>query len=105
MLIKGIETVTEDLDVVYMNSIALLGDSYKTLDSRYRLHAESKLKPDAVILHPMARRSELDTSLDLTPHNLYFAQAAGAVFIRQAILICLLGRVAAIPGSIRLLTQ
>ena len=26
--------VLEDLDVVYMNSIALLGDSYRELDSR-----------------------------------------------------------------------
>lgn len=102
---NDIADVLHSLDVVYMNSIALLGDSYKTLDSRYQIHAESNLKPEAVILHPMARRSELDVSLDGTPHNLYFAQAAGAVFIRQAILICLLGRVAAIPGGIRLLTQ
>ena len=45
-----------DLDVVYMNSIAFLGDSYKKLDSSFRLDADSPLKEDAVILHPLARR-------------------------------------------------
>ncbi len=90
---NDIEEVIEDLDVVYMNSIALLGDSYRRLDSRYKLHAASPLRPGAVIMHPLARRDELDESLDDTQHNLYFAQAAGAVFARQALLVSLLGRV------------
>ncbi len=102
---NDVESVVQQLDVIYMNSIALLGDGYKTLGSRYKIHAESKLKTSAVVLHPFARRLELDTSLDPTPHNLYFAQAAGAVFIRQAVLICLLGRIAAIPNCIQLLTR
>ena len=89
-----------DLDVIYMNSIAFLGDSYKTLDSRYKLNAESPLKEDAVILHPLARREELDTSLDKTSHNLYFSQAHGAIFMRQALLMAVLGRLKALPSFI-----
>lgn len=89
-----------DLDVIYMNSIAFLGDSYKTLDSRYKLNADSPLKKDAVILHPLARRDELDTSLDKTSHNLYFSQAHGAVFVRQALLMSVLGRLKALPSFI-----
>jgi len=89
-----------DLDVIYMNSIAFLGDSYKTLDSRYKLNAASPLKQDAVILHPLARRDELDTSLDKTSHNLYFSQAHGAVFVRQALLMAVLGRLKALPSFI-----
>jgi aspartate carbamoyltransferase catalytic subunit len=89
---NDITAVISDLDVVYMNSIALLGDSYRQLDSRYKLHAESPLKPGAVVMHPLARRDELDASLDETQHNLYFAQAAGAVFARQALLTAVLGR-------------
>jgi len=85
------------LDVIYMNSIAFLGDSYKTLDSRYKLDASSSLKDDAVVLHPLARLDELDTSLDTTPHNLYFSQAHGAVFIRQALLMAVLGRLHTLP--------
>jgi len=86
-----------DLDVVYMNSIALLGDSYKQLDTRYRITTGSALKPETVIMHPLARREELDVSLDDSVHNLYFAQAAGAVYVRQALLVCLLGRVHRLP--------
>ena len=85
------------LDVIYMNSIAFLGDSYKALDARYKLDADSPLKKDAVILHPLARLDELDTSLDKTPHNLYFSQAHGAVFIRQALLLAVLGRLDRLP--------
>jgi aspartate carbamoyltransferase catalytic subunit len=100
-----VASVISDLDVVYMNSIAFLGDSYKTLDSRFKLTIESPLKPECVILHPFARRKELDVRLDPTPHNLYFAQAASAVFLRQALLICLLGRIPALPPSVLLLTN
>src|SRR5690606_24854909 len=43
-----VNEVISDLDVIYMNSIAFLGDSYKTLDSRYKLNADSNLKENAV---------------------------------------------------------
>jgi aspartate carbamoyltransferase catalytic subunit len=87
-----IQEVLGDLDVIYMNSIALLGDSYRQLDTRYKLSSESRLKKGAVIMHPLARRDELDVSLDDTDHNLYFAQAAGAVFSRQALLVSVFGK-------------
>ncbi len=85
------------LDAIYMNSIAFLGDSYKSLDSRYKLDADSPLKKDAVILHPLARLDELATSLDKTSHNLYFTQAHGAVYVRQALLMAVLGRLGKLP--------
>ena len=88
------------LDVIYMNSIAFLGDSYRKLDSRYKLSRQSPLKEESVILHPLARADELDTDLDDTTHNLYFAQAHGAVFIRQALLISIFGRLDRLPSQI-----
>tara|TARA_R110002096_G_scaffold4501_29_gene21252 strand:+ start:3843 stop:4955 length:1113 start_codon:yes stop_codon:yes gene_type:complete len=91
-----------DLDVIYMNSIAFLGDSYKNMDSRFKLNSESPIKESAVILHPLARLDELDTSLDKTSHNLYFSQAHGAVFIRQALLMAVLGRLKSLPNLINL---
>jgi len=97
---NDINEVLSDLDVIYMNSIAFLGDSYKTLDRRYKLHKNSKLKPHAVVLHPLARLDELSTTLDNTRHNLYFTQAHGAVFIRQALLISILNRFNRLPGHI-----
>lgn len=89
---NDVRDVLSELDVIYINSIAFLGDSYRELDSRFKLKADSSLKAGAVIMHPLARRDELDTSLDATEHNMYFAQAAGAVFLRQALLIAVLGR-------------
>ena len=98
---NDIQQVLPDLDVIYMNSIAFLGDDYKVLDSRYKLDATSPLKPSSVILHPLARRDELDTNLDESAHNLYFAQAAGAVFVRQAILTAVLARTGALSDALK----
>ena len=78
------------LDVVYINTIAWVGDDYKELGTRYRLDGSSPLKPGAVILHPLARGSELARELDTTAHNWYFAQARGAVFMRMALLSTIL---------------
>lgn len=82
-----------DLDVVYINSIAWIGDSFEKLGEDLKLNANSPLKAGAIIMHPLARGAELDTSLDNTPHNWYFAQARGAVFIRMALLTSVVQRV------------
>jgi len=86
-------TVTSDLsgalpelDVIYINTIAWIGDDYEELGRRYRLDSSSRLKPDAIVLHPLARGRELPRELDETAHNWYFAQARGAVFMRMALL-------------------
>ncbi len=93
-------TVVSVLDVIYMNSITMVGDSYKNLDSRFSVSGDSQLKEEAVVLHPLARLNELDESLDDTPHNLYFSQAHGAVFVRQALLMAILGRLDRLPPEI-----
>ncbi|MDH5681796.1 MAG: aspartate carbamoyltransferase, partial [Spirochaetota bacterium] len=95
-----INEVLGDLDVIYMNSIAFLGDSYKSLDHRYKLNANSNLKEGAVVMHPLARLDELSTSLDDTDHNLYFTQAHGATFVRQALLISILNRFHRLPDDV-----
>ncbi len=96
---NDIQETLPNLDVIYMNSIAFLGDSYKSLDSRYKLDKDSALKEDAVILHPLARLDELHTNLDETRHNLYFSQAHGAVFVRQALLASVFGRLDRLPEA------
>jgi len=95
---NDVQKVLPNLDVVYVNSIAFLGDSYRNLDARYKLDRESSLKPGSVILHPLARNDELSDDLDASDHNLYFAQAAGAVFVRQALLAAVLDRLDRISG-------
>jgi len=56
------------------------------------LHVEFSFKKDSIILHPLARGPELSTSLDQTSRNWYFAQSRGAVFVRMALLTCLMDR-------------
>ena len=86
---SAFQEILPTLDVVYINSIAWIGDSYEEIGQEFALNASSNLKPGAIVLHPLARGKELDTSLDKTPHNWYFSQARGAVFIRMALLTCL----------------
>jgi aspartate carbamoyltransferase catalytic subunit len=99
IITNDINNVLSDLDVIYMNSIAFLGDHYQSLNSRFRLDADSNLKKDAVVLHPLARLDELDPVLDETNHNLYFTQAHGAVFVRQALFISILNRFDRLPDK------
>lgn len=86
------ESVLPTLDVVYINAIAWIGDDYETFGNDLKLSKDSPFKTDAIILHPLARGEELATDLDSTPHNWYFSQARGAVFLRRALLTCLVQR-------------
>lgn len=78
------------LDVVYQNAILWTGNDYEELGVRFCLNAASPLKPEAIVLHPLARGPELSVELDETVHNWYFAQARGAVFVRMALLATIL---------------
>lgn len=91
-LTNRLRDVIEDLDVIYINSIAWVGDTFETLTGDIQLSDKSPMKKDAIILHPLARGEELSSSLDDTDHNWYFAQARGAVFLRMALLTCLVQR-------------
>lgn len=81
-----------NLDVVYINAIAWVEDDFEVMGEDLKLNAKSPLKEGAIVLHPLARGDELCTSLDNTPHNWYFAQARGAVFVRMALLTCIVQR-------------
>jgi aspartate carbamoyltransferase catalytic subunit len=80
------------LDVIYINAIAWVKDDFEVMGRTLRLSEKSPLKPDSIILHPLARGDELSTGLDDTPHNWYFSQARGAVFVRMALLTCMVQR-------------
>jgi aspartate carbamoyltransferase catalytic subunit len=81
-----------ELDVVYINAIAWVGDSYEVHGGGFRLTRDLPFKPEAIVLHPLARGPELSTCLDDTSHNWYFSQARGAVFLRMALLTCMVDR-------------
>ncbi|GAB2537584.1 aspartate/ornithine carbamoyltransferase family protein [Nocardia heshunensis] len=87
-------TIAGEADVIYQNALAPAGGRYQPLGPAVRIDADTPLKPSAVVMHPLARRGELGADLDSTAHNLYFRQAAGAVPVRQALLLAITGRFA-----------
>lgn len=89
---KSFAESVANADVIYINAITWEGDTFHEYGSQFKLSSTTDLKSHAIILHPLARGEELCTSLDNTPHNWYFAQARGAVFLRQALLTCLVRR-------------
>lgn len=89
---ESLKKCLSELDVIYINAIAWVGDSYETHGMQYQLTRELPYKKGAIIMHPLARGEELSMDLDNTPQNWYFAQARGAVFMRQALLTCLVHR-------------
>ena len=52
----------------------------------------SRMKPDAMILHPLPRTVELDKSVDDDPRAQYFRQAKNGLYVRMALLTMLLER-------------
>ena len=83
---NDLEENLPDMDIVYINAIAWVGNTYEEHGIEYKLSKDSPLKQNAIILHPLARGEELATDLDDTEHNWYFAQARGAVFMRMALM-------------------
>lgn len=87
-----IDRVISEVDVVYQTRIrpermAGLGDL-----KRYAIDSAvlQRMKPDALILHPLPRTVELDKSVDQDPRALYFRQAANGLYVRMALLTMLL---------------
>jgi aspartate carbamoyltransferase catalytic subunit len=91
-LATDLDSELPGLDVTYINAIAWEGDSFATYGKQFILNAQSPLKQDGIILHPLARGEELSKELDNTAHNWYFSQARGAVFLRMALLTCMVER-------------
>lgn len=52
-----------------------------------------KFKPGVKVLHPLPRLEELSEDLDNTPHAYYFQQIENGVYIRQALLALIFGKI------------
>lgn len=98
-VVHNLDPELPGLDVVYINAIAWVGDTFESMGEGLKLDRNSPLKKGAIILHPLARGDELSTDLDATPHNWYFAQARGAVFVRMALLTTVVRRISAVMDT------
>ena len=93
-----IENIINKVDVVYMTRIQKerFNDpiEYNRVKDVFVLNNKmlNKVKPNLRILHPLPRVNEISTDIDSTKHAYYFQQAANGLFIRQALLGLVLGK-------------
>jgi aspartate carbamoyltransferase catalytic subunit len=51
----------------------------------------SRMKPDAIIMHPLPRRGEIDVSVDRDPRAMYWRQERNGMWIRAALIARIFG--------------
>jgi aspartate carbamoyltransferase catalytic subunit len=84
-----IDRVIGEVDVVYQTRIR---SGAGARAGQYAINSAvlSKMKPDALIMHPLPRTVELDRAVDADPRALYFRQAVNGLYVRMALLTMLL---------------
>ncbi|HVB76628.1 MAG TPA: aspartate carbamoyltransferase [Candidatus Nitrosotalea sp.] len=79
-------------DVVYQTRIQKerieRGAEYEALRGLYRIDASTmaRLRPGAIVMHPLPRVDEIDPEVDSDPRAAYFRQARNGLHIRMALL-------------------
>lgn len=89
---SDINRVLGEVDVIYQTRIQTERLPRVTGTQRYAINSSvlQRMKPDAMILHPLPRTVELDKTVDDDPRALYFRQAANGLYVRMALLTMLL---------------
>jgi aspartate carbamoyltransferase catalytic subunit len=88
---SDIDRVIGEVDVVYQTQIRperarIVNRQQYAIDST----VVRRMKPEALILHPLPRTVELDKSVDGDPRALYFRQARNGLYVRMALLTMVL---------------
>jgi len=91
---SDVTPIAGDVDVVYQTRIRPDRVADRSLLGRYTIDERllQRMKPDAMILHPLPRTVEIDKAVDSDPRALYFKQATNGLFIRMALLTMLFER-------------
>ena len=87
-----VDRVVGEVDVVYQTRIRPERAASIRKPLRYAIDSTvlQKMRPDAMILHPLPRTVELDKTVDDDPRAMYFRQAANGLYVRMALLSMLL---------------
>ena len=95
--VEKMQDVMGELDMLYMTRVQkerfFNEEDYIRLKDSYILDAEKmKLaKKDMMVLHPLPRVNEIAVEVDSDPRALYFKQAKNGMYVRMALMMCLLG--------------
>lgn len=93
----SLEEHLDDCDILYMTRVQQERFTdpmeYEKVKDVYSLTASmlDGVKPNMKILHPLPRVSEIAQDVDETPYAYYFKQAENGLYVRMAIIACLLG--------------
>jgi aspartate carbamoyltransferase catalytic subunit len=92
------ERIIPDVDAIYMTRIQdewdTAHESRLVNTSRYHFTAKylEILKPDAVLLHPLPRRKEIDLEVDTDPRAVYWRQVRNGMWVRAALILTIFDR-------------
>lgn len=88
----------KDLDILYVTRTQLERIAepidIEKLKKKYTITKElldNENNPNLFVMHPLPRVYEIDKNVDDSKYNLYFKQAENGVYVREAILLILLG--------------
>jgi aspartate carbamoyltransferase catalytic subunit len=94
--VKNIEEILPEVDVVYQtridkSRIADLPDADEIIRKQFITKDHlSKMKSNAIIMHPLPRMNEISTDVDTDRRAAYFRQARNGIYIRMALLVSVL---------------
>ena len=91
-LLNDVDPIAGEVDVIYQTRIRPDRMVDRSTLSRYAINGSllRKMKPTAMILHPLPRTVEIEKDVDDDPRALYFKQATNGLFVRMALLSLLM---------------
>lgn len=95
---NSIDEVVNEADVWYITRVQKerFADeaAYAAVQGSYSVNLQTvgRMKPNAIIMHPLPRVGEIAEEVDELPQAVYFEQAANGMYVRMAILAGVLGR-------------
>ena len=95
--VQDLESVIGDLDILYMTRVQrerfFNEEDYLRLKDSYILTPEKlkKAKADLCVMHPLPRVNEISVAVDQDPRACYFKQMLYGKFMREALILKLLG--------------
>jgi aspartate carbamoyltransferase catalytic subunit len=92
-----LDAVLPEVDVVYQTRIqkerfGSAIEEYRRVSGVYIMDARAmdRMRPDAILMHPLPRVGEISPEVDSDPRAAYFRQARNGLYIRMALLRMLL---------------
>jgi aspartate carbamoyltransferase catalytic subunit len=93
--LSSLDSIIESVDVVYATRVQkerIVESVYRHVQYPYEIGRDLvlRMKPDALLMHPLPRNNEIAENVDELPQAIYFTQAENGLYVRMALLYMLL---------------